>query len=252
MKPPKYQQAAAIIRNQITSGQLPPGASAPSGAALARETGYSVLTCRRALRALTEDGTLVPGASRHARPRVPGASRHDQTVTDARRELSAALASRRRAAGLTQPELAEITGVSVTRVAHAEAGRLWQSRRFWELMDEALKAGGELLSRHDVYRAAEVPPDPEPAAAPATAAAADRDPLTLSATVLPAGHTYATRWLALEVLMSDEAVGADGELLAKLLALQAKWQTQALARPRVTAASRVRKPLPQEGSSPKR
>lgn len=67
MKLPKYQQVAAVIRDQIADGGLPPGTSAPSGAALARATGYSVLTCRHALRTLIEDGTLAPGASRHAR-----------------------------------------------------------------------------------------------------------------------------------------------------------------------------------------
>lgn len=71
MKLPKYQQVAAIVRNQIKDGVLAPGASAPSGAALARTTGYSVLSCRRALRTLVEDGVLAPGASRNARPRVP-------------------------------------------------------------------------------------------------------------------------------------------------------------------------------------
>jgi Helix-turn-helix domain len=53
----------------------------------------------------------------------------------------------RRAAGLTQPQLAEVVGVSVTSVGHAETGRLWQSRRFWEHVDKGLSAGGELTGR---------------------------------------------------------------------------------------------------------
>ena len=62
---PKYVQAAALIRAQIYDGALVAGEAAPSGAALARVTGYSVLTCRRALRTLIKDGLLVAGAVRH-------------------------------------------------------------------------------------------------------------------------------------------------------------------------------------------
>lgn len=90
----------------------------------------------------------------------PSPNRHDQTLDDAKRELSAALAGRRRAAGLTQPQLAKLVGLSVTTVGHAETGRLWQSREFWELTDKALHADGALLRLHDACRAAEVPPDP--------------------------------------------------------------------------------------------
>jgi DNA-binding transcriptional regulator YhcF (GntR family) len=154
---PKYKRVAAVIRGQIADGTLPPGAPAPSGAALARATGYSSLTCRRALRDLIADGTLAPGASRNARPRVPVASRDDQALARARRALSRALAGHRRAAGLTQPQLAGLIGLSVTTVGHAETGRTWQARPFWELADKALNADGEILRLHDAYRAAEVP-----------------------------------------------------------------------------------------------
>src|SRR6185437_14124182 len=47
MSTPKYQQVAAIVREQITDGTLAPGAPAPSGTALSLLTGYSALTCRR-------------------------------------------------------------------------------------------------------------------------------------------------------------------------------------------------------------
>ena len=49
--------------------------------------------------------------------------------------------------------------MSVTTVGHAETGRLWQSRRFWELADKAVSADGELLALHDAYRAASIPAD---------------------------------------------------------------------------------------------
>jgi GntR family transcriptional regulator len=154
---PKYAQVADGIRNQIESGKLAPGQPAPSGAALGRMTGYSVATCRRALGLLLADGALVPGSSRYARPRVPGpAGIHKGAQADAARSLSAELAGRRRAAGLTQSQLSEVAGVSVTAIGHAETGRLWQSRRFWDHMDQALSAGGELLHQHDTYRVAQV------------------------------------------------------------------------------------------------
>jgi Helix-turn-helix domain/Bacterial regulatory proteins, gntR family len=172
--PLKYTQAAAIVRNQISDGTIKPGAPAPSGASLARLTGFSVLTCRKALTSLVRQGILIPGPSRSARPRVaPGpGSPPAERWSEAGRALARALADRRRAAGLTQPALATLTGVSVTTVGHAETGRLWQARAFWENADAALDAGGALATLHDAYRApvpgpAETPETPEPPPSPA-------------------------------------------------------------------------------------
>ena len=153
---PKYARVAAAVRGQIADGTLRPGQPAPSGAALSRVTGYSTLTCRRALRVLVADGVLTPGPSRNARPRVAGPSQlpAERDLAAAARALSAGLAARRRANGLTQPELAGRVGVSVTTIGHAETGRLWQSREFWEHADAILGAHGALLTLHDAYRAA--------------------------------------------------------------------------------------------------
>ncbi|HEX3678169.1 MAG TPA: helix-turn-helix transcriptional regulator [Galbitalea sp.] len=87
-----------------------------------------------------------------------------------------ALAGRRRGVGMTQIELAAIVGVSVTTVGHAETGRLWQSRNFWERADKALGAHGLLLRHHNDYRAAVVPSvcDPEAESVDSRAADADR------------------------------------------------------------------------------
>ena len=152
----KYQQVVALVRAQVEDGTLRPGAPAPSGAALHRATGFSVLTCRKALGELIKAGVLVPGPSPTARPRVAGfALTSGQLDADAAgRELSAELGERRRALGLPQTALAELIGVSITTVCHAETGRVWQSRRFWERVDAALMAGGELLELHDAYRRA--------------------------------------------------------------------------------------------------
>jgi hypothetical protein len=138
----------------IADGTLLPGAPAPSGAALARKTGYSVLTCRAALRSLLADGTLMRGASQGARLRAataPGAG----GASALRPALSAALAARRRAGGLTQPELAALLGVSVTTVGHAETGRLWQAREFWQRADQVLDAAGALRRMYDEHQAAD-------------------------------------------------------------------------------------------------
>jgi hypothetical protein len=150
MTAPKYIQAAAIVRARIEAGALRPGQPAPSGAELARITGFALLTGRRALRALIADGTLIQGPSPNARPRVAG-SEHAVTASEAGHVLSAALARHRLAAGLRQPQLASLIGFSVTAVGHAETGRLWQSRKFWERADMALNAGGVLLRLHDAY-----------------------------------------------------------------------------------------------------
>jgi DNA-binding transcriptional regulator YhcF (GntR family)/DNA-binding XRE family transcriptional regulator len=156
---PKYLRVAAAIRRQIADGSLRPGQPAPSGAELSRAFGFSTLTCRKALRALIAEGLLVPGPSPNARPRVadPQAPDLERDLAHAARALSAGLAGRRHAAGLTQAELAELAGVSVTTVGHAETGRTWQSRRFWERADTALRAAGDLLRLHDAYRAASSP-----------------------------------------------------------------------------------------------
>jgi hypothetical protein len=153
---PKYARVAEDVRAQIADGTLRPGQPAPSGAALSRVTGYSTLTCRKALRVLIADGALVPGPSRNARPRVAGPPQlpSERDLAAAARALAAGLAGRRRANGLTQPELAGRVGVSVTTVGHAETGRLWQSREFWDRADAVLGADGALLRLHDAYREA--------------------------------------------------------------------------------------------------
>lgn len=121
---PKYARVAAIVRAQIADGTLSPGVPAPSGDALARITGYSALTCRKAIRALIADGALVPGPSRNARPRVAGPvlASEKQDRANAARALSTGLIARRHAAGLTQAELSALAYVSVTTIGHAETG----------------------------------------------------------------------------------------------------------------------------------
>lgn len=96
---PRQEHVTAIVRAQVADGTLRPGQAAPSGDQLARLTGFSPLTCRKALRDLVADGTLLRGVSPHARPRVAAAA--PQRADDAVRALSRALAALRRKAGLS-------------------------------------------------------------------------------------------------------------------------------------------------------
>jgi Helix-turn-helix domain/Bacterial regulatory proteins, gntR family len=172
----KYEQAAAVVRAQVADGTLKPGQPAPSGGSLARRTGFSPLTCRKALRALVAEGVLSPGSSQNARPRVafPGGPAPGRAA----RELGRTLAALRGVNGLTQPGLAVLTGYSVTTIGHAETGRLWQSRSFWAKADTVLTAGGELLRLHDAYRAESAEPA-DVAAPPAALAPAVLTRMTL-------------------------------------------------------------------------
>lgn len=151
--PLKREIAAGLVRDMIADGTLLPGAPVLSAAELGRKTGFSPLTCRAAFRALVADGTLMRGVSAHSRLRVaqPGKGTHKETLREA---LSRTLAALRHAAGLTQPGLAGVLGVSLTTVGHGETGRVWQARDFWLHADQVLDAGGDLLRLYDSYRAA--------------------------------------------------------------------------------------------------
>jgi hypothetical protein len=141
----KSDQVAELLRARIAAGELRPGMLAPSGPELAKELGFAVMTCRAGMQMLLAAGELTR-VSRSARYRVPG----DWPSGDG--ELSRALAARRYEADLTQRELGDRIGMSVTAVGHAETGRLWQSRAFWEKVDGALNTGGDLVARFEAWR----------------------------------------------------------------------------------------------------
>ena len=146
----KREAVAEVVRDMIADGTLKPGAPAPSAAELARKTGYAAVTCRGGLRVLLGDGTLMRGVSPTARMWVPRPGGADDADADALRvSLSRALAARRHAADITQPELAAKLGVSVTTIGHAETGRVWQSRDFWRRADALLDEFGDLLRMFD-------------------------------------------------------------------------------------------------------
>lgn len=151
--PFKRDAVARLVREKIADGTLKPGGAVPSAVALATEIGCHVATARTALRSLLADGTLTHGASPTARLRVATGGGTGRVAP--RAPLSAALAARRHAAGLLQPELAELLEVSLTTVGHAETGRLWQARDFWVRADREL--GGGLLRMYDQHQAGDLP-----------------------------------------------------------------------------------------------
>jgi DNA-binding CsgD family transcriptional regulator len=162
----KYQVVADFVRARVDDGTLKPGRPAPSGAELSRVLGYSVATCRHGLDVLVADGTLASGVTPLARLRVaagPGAVPAIDSLDAAAGALSAGLSGARRAAGLTQPDLAGRLSVSVTSVGHAETKRLWHGRGFWEAADAALGTRGTLAALHDVYLHARAAAAGEPA-----------------------------------------------------------------------------------------
>ena len=69
MEPRAYVRLAAILRQQIADGTLPPGRRTPSLTHLSQEYGHSRLTCSKALRMLEGEGLLtrIPGLGYHVR-----------------------------------------------------------------------------------------------------------------------------------------------------------------------------------------
>lgn len=57
-----------------------------------------------------------------------------------------------------------------------------------------------------------------------------QDPHALSAELMTRERAYMARWLALEILMTDDAVCADEELYGRLSELQERWQQETLAK----------------------
>jgi DNA-binding GntR family transcriptional regulator len=65
--PRKYIRLAAELRQKIADGTLAPGQPTPSRVQLAAQTGWSRLTCVKALRLLEREGLLTryPGLGYH-------------------------------------------------------------------------------------------------------------------------------------------------------------------------------------------
>lgn len=68
-----------------------------------------------------------------------------ETITKARRILGRQLASCRKAAGLSQEQLAPLVHYGRSTVANAEIGRQSVSKAFWDRVDSVVKADGALV-----------------------------------------------------------------------------------------------------------
>ena len=135
----RWPDAAEAVRNMIASGELKPGDLTPSARTLSALTGAARATCRKALLLMSEQGELVPPLSRGGRPRVPGGDSPGPSAL----ALAAALAAAREAAGLTQVQLAERTGVSVSALHYAETGLFRRpTPEEWATLDQATSADG--------------------------------------------------------------------------------------------------------------
>lgn len=63
-KEPLYRQLAAILREQITSGEIPPGRRLPSKLAIRQQHGVSQQTTERALSILKDEGLIETSMGR--------------------------------------------------------------------------------------------------------------------------------------------------------------------------------------------
>ena len=88
---------------------------------------------------------MPANASTATSPDAPGA----ETLTQLRRALGRQLAAMRNRAGLSQWELAPLTGYSRSTLSDAELGRHRLRREFWLRCDELLKADSHLVASYD-------------------------------------------------------------------------------------------------------
>jgi len=79
---------------------------------------------------------------------------HPEAIAVMLRDLGRQLGALRRGAGLTQQDLASLTGFSRTTVSLAEIGRQSPAREFWAACDTALRTGGALTTGFDQIEAA--------------------------------------------------------------------------------------------------
>lgn len=85
--------------------------------------------------------------------RAGGSMRESEEIQTIRRDVGHQLSVFRRAAGLTQRELAAKTYCHRTRIAHLERGTGHATERLWRALDDAVDAGGALyLAAMDISR----------------------------------------------------------------------------------------------------
>lgn len=97
LQAPARTEVAAYVRGLIADGTLKPGDAAPNGAELSRATGHAAVTCRDALRMLTDGGELLRPRSERGRP--DRTDRRLKTGPDRRPRPPGTAGPTRRAAG---------------------------------------------------------------------------------------------------------------------------------------------------------
>ena len=147
----RWPDAQNAVRTMIESGELRPGDLTPAASTLSALTGTHKRTCRKALLIMVGEGELAPPLSPRGRPRVPGGDSPDPDDL----ALAAALAAARKAARLTQAQLAERAGLSAAAVHYAETGLLrCPASEDWARLDQAATADGKLIRAYAEWRAA--------------------------------------------------------------------------------------------------
>lgn len=81
-------------------------------------------------------------------------AREPADIAELRRVLGERLATFRRAADITQAQLASATYVDRTTVSHIEKGRARADSAFWQTADQVTAAGGLLLTAYQQFEAA--------------------------------------------------------------------------------------------------
>jgi transcriptional regulator with XRE-family HTH domain len=76
------------------------------------------------------------------------------TVAMLRRSLGTHLATYRRAAGLSQPQLAQVLGRTRSTLSKIEHGTRTMPAALWKIADDLCHAHGALISEHDTLQAA--------------------------------------------------------------------------------------------------
>ena len=113
---PLYLQVAAVLREQIASGELPPGADAPSLRSTASDLRVNVHTVAKAYQLLEREGLL-----QRQRGEPYRVARTEHLAVEMLREEVLALAERAEALGLSSAQLLELVDEVVQAGARKQA-----------------------------------------------------------------------------------------------------------------------------------
>jgi ribosome-binding protein aMBF1 (putative translation factor) len=148
-----YEQLAAILRDQIRSGELPPGATMPPMPQLAQQYKIARHTVRQALAVLeNEQSDHLEGAGYHTRWARPGALPDDAERIAIREALAfgKAVYDRRVALGLSVADLAGRAGMTADEIECIEEGGTEPTVALLRHLAAVLDADVRLTASHDL------------------------------------------------------------------------------------------------------